>query len=300
MRKFFLFVALFCIPIIFLLIGLEFAVHTIPNSYKYKYNYVKTKGETIKAVAIGHSQFYDDFKADEFYIPAFNLSNSAQGYMEDYYILEKLLPSMPNLEMILLPIGYMSVGREEQFTQKSCYYYEYMGIDYEGKIPLQYRLESLFVRSSVKKILSYYMAHDDIVRCDTLGWSPHFIKDRKKELGFNNVIDIYTLDDSLPFFLAGEDYLLRILEMTSKSNIKVVMVSPPLFWKGYKRTNWGQKRWVDQYIQRLCLEHPSIQHIDMEFDSSFVDKDFYDESHLSELGSVKFMKKLNTMLLENN
>ena len=105
MKKFFKYTVLFLLPVVLLLIALEVAVHTIPNSYSYKYKYVKTNGKNIKAVGIGHSQFYDDFKSDSFFLPAFNLSNSAQGYMEDYYLLRELLPYMPNLEMVLLPIA---------------------------------------------------------------------------------------------------------------------------------------------------------------------------------------------------
>ena len=296
MKRFLKYVALFCIPIVLLLLGLEYTVHKIPNSYSYKYNYVKTKGKAIRAVAIGHSQFYDNFKADEFFIPAFNLSNSAQGYMEDYYLLEKLLPSMPNLEMVILPIGYMTVGREEQFTQKSCYYHEYMDIDYDGQIPLQYRYECFFVRNSIKKILSYYVLHDDIVRCDSLGWSPHYINTRKYELGHDRVIDIYTLNEGSPFFLAGEAYLFKIIDLLKKKNIKLILVSAPYYWECYDRTNWEQKSWIDKYIQNLCKDNPQIQHVDMEFDSTFYFYYFYDESHLSEKGSSKFIKKLNIVL----
>lgn len=209
------------------------------------------------------------------------------------------MPDMPNLEMVILPIGYMTVGREEKFTQKSCYYHEYMNIDYDGQIPLQYRLECIFVRSSIKKILSYYLFHGDIVRCDSLGWSPHALSERKHELGHDRIIDIYTLNENDPFFLAGEKYLMKMIDMLSERNIQIVLVSPPLFWDCYDRTNWEQKAWADNYIRNMCEKYPSIKHVDMEFDSTFVDKDYIDESHLTDEGSVKFMKKLNDALSNN-
>lgn len=290
---------LFLLPVALLLIALEVMVHTVPNSYSYKYNYVKTKGKDIKAVAIGHSQFYDDFKSDSFFLPSFNLSNSAQGYMEDYYLLRELLPDMPNLEMVLLPIGYMNVGREEMFTQKSCYYHEYMNIDYDGKLPLEYRFEGLFVRSSVKKILSYYLMHQDIVKCDSLGWANKYLKDRKYELGHDRVIDIYTLNEGEPFFLAGEEYLFKIIDLLKERNIQMVLVSPPLFWECYDRTNWEQKAWADAYIQNLLEDYPGIKYVDMEFDTSFWDEDYIDESHLCDTGAEKFIQKLNQALSVN-
>lgn len=293
------YITVFVLPIIVFLGVIEIVLHTIPNSYSYKYNYVRTHGDEIKAVGIGHSQLYDDFKSGCFFISAFNLSNSAQGYMEDYYLLHELLSYMPNLEMVILPIGYMNVGREEEFTQKSCYYYEYMNIDYDGKIPLQYRFECLSVRSSIKKVFSYYIKHDDIVRCDSLGWSPHYYKDREKALGHDRIIDIYTLGEN-NFFLAGEMYLKRIIRLLDENNIKIVLVSPPYYWDCYDNINWAQKTWSDMYIKNLCETNPQIQYINMEFDSTFYDEDYYDESHLSETGAEKFTHKLNDFILSKN
>ena len=37
----------------------------------------------------------------------------------------------------------------------------------------------------------------------------------------------------------------------------------------------------------------SIKYMNMENDTSFVSDDFFDETHLSELGAEKFTKKLN-------
>ena len=296
MKKFLLYVALFCVPIILLLVGLELAVHTIPNSYSYKYNYVKEKGGTIKIVAIGHSQFFNDFNTSDFYLPAFNLSNSAQGYMEDYYIMRELLPYMPNLEMVLLPIGYMNIGREEEFTQKSCYYHEYMNIDYDGQIPLSNRYECFYVRSTIKKILSYYYFHDDIIQCDSLGWRPKFISTRSAPLGHDRVIDIYTLKQGQDFFLAGEKYLKDLVSMLEEKKIQIVLVSPPYYWQCTDNINYEQMKWSNNYIDDFCKQHPNIIYINFETEHNFEEKDFFDESHLSEVGARKFTRIINNIL----
>lgn len=278
------------------LVALEYTIHKIPNSYSYKYNYIKSRGKDIRAVAIGHSQFFDDFKSDVFYLPAFNLSNSAQGYMEDYYLLKELLPYMPNLKMVFIPIGYMSVGREEEFTQKSCFYHEYMNIDYEGQLPLKYRLECFDVGGSIKKVLLYYVRHRDIVQCDSLGWRGKKVSERKQPLGPSNVMDIYTLKDDAELFLAGEKYLNRIINILNENNIRLVLISPPYYWEHYSRTNKKQALWAKSYIANLRKENTNILYIDMEEDKDFVEDDFFDESHLNELGAAKFMSKLNDTL----
>ena len=89
MRKFLLYGLLFLIPIVLFLVSLEVMVHNIPNSYSYKYNYVKNRGDSIQAISMGHSQMYDGFMPEVFNLKAFNLCNSAQSYKEDYYILKE-------------------------------------------------------------------------------------------------------------------------------------------------------------------------------------------------------------------
>ena len=65
---------------------IELITAQIPNSYSYKYNYIKTNGNKIQALAIGHSQLYDGFKPESFYLPSFNLCNSSQSYVDKILI----------------------------------------------------------------------------------------------------------------------------------------------------------------------------------------------------------------------
>lgn len=300
MKKFLRYVALFIIPILSFLACLEILVHTIPNSYKYKYDYVRANGASIKAIAIGHSQFYDDFKSSSFYLPSFNLSNSAQGYMEDYYILEELLPSLPNLEMVILPIGYLNVGREEKFTYRSCYYYEYMHINYDGQLPLEYHFECFNIRSSIKKVYSYYINHEDIVGCDSLGCRKHELSQKKDDV-FSNVMASYTLNKGDNMFFAGERYFRNIIRLLTKNDIRVVLVSPPYCWGSCEYVNHEQKEWVKNYIRSVCEDFPMLAYLDLEDDKQFIKTDFNDASHLNAVGSEKFVKKLNLFInVESN
>ena len=89
------------------------------------------------------------------------------------------------------------------------------------------------------------------------------------------------------------EYLMKIIDLLNERKIQIVLVSPPLYWDCYDRTNWEQKAWADNYIKNLCQEHPEIKYIDMEFDSTFLDEDYKDESHLCDTGAAKFMQKLN-------
>ena len=301
MRKFLISVGLFLASIVFFLIGLEFLVHRIPNSYSYKYNYITQDGDNLEAIAMGHSQLYDGFEPESFKLKAFNLCNSAQSFKEDYYLLQELLPKMPKLKCVILPFGYVNVKEKANsegnntWSERSTFYHEYMHIDYGNVLPLKYRFECLNPGRAFEKVTSYYLHHIDIVGCDSLGRrSTHNFKDRKHELGHDKVLYDYTITTHNPdsMMIECDAYLEKIASLLNSKHIKLVLVAPPYFWYCFDNANEEQKAFVQNYIKRLKSKF-KFQYIDLENDKRFEDKDFYNETHLSELGAEKFTIILN-------
>lgn len=302
MRKFLIYITLFILPIVMILIGLEQAVQTIPNSYSYKYNYIKHHGDKLQAVAIGHSQLYDGFMPEVFSVPSFNLCNSDQNYADDYYLLKELLPNMPNLKIVILPIGYMNVGDVKfgnELTERSCYYHEYMGLDYEGHLPLGYRYECFMPYKAMIKVFSYYCFHDDIVGCDSLGRrTEHYLRHRKNKVGDERIIRGYTCSEHVAkkLYIKYENYLKRILNYLNARDITVVMVSPPYYWNSERqRVNKEQVLFLDKYMAGLSVDYP-IKYLDLENDTTYSYDDFFDETHLSEKGAEKFTKAIDEFI----
>lgn len=297
MKKFLKYVVLFCTPLLLFFVVLEIVVGQIPNSYSFKYNYVKEKGKSIQAVAVGHSQLYDDFKPEYFYLPSFNLSNSNQTFRDSYFILKELLQYMPNLKVVIIPIGYFDVGNDildEGLTDRARYYHKYMNIDYDGQLPIKYMYESLNPRMAVNKLFQYYVQHVDMVGCDSLGTrNNHYLKNRTEPLGYKK-FDRYTVDGESGFIIREKKYLISIITMLSECNVKIVLVSPPYYWGEYEK-NIAQESFVKQEIKDLCANNP-VKYINMESDTSFLYDDFYDETHLNEVGGEKFTKKMNNLL----
>lgn len=294
MKRFIYLLALFIIPIIGCLTLMEIIVSRIPNSYRYKYNYVTEKGHSIEALAIGHSQLYDDFMPDLFFLSAFNLSNSAQDYTDNYYILRELLPYMPNLKVVIIPIGYLNVADisfKDELSERSCYYHKYMKVDYDGRLPLKYWFECFNPKKAGKKIVSYYFLHSDMVGCDSLGRrSTHNLRDMSEELGNGNLFKIYTLKQNNyeELRIGYEESLLRTIRLLSDNDIAIVLVSPPYFWDKYKDINRVQLEYEKRFIAHLCEDYPQIHYVDLEDKKRFDENDFYDESHLSKVGAQKF------------
>lgn len=302
MKNFLKYCIIFLVPVFGFLLTIETLVHTIPNSYSYKHNYVLKNGDSIEAIVLGHSQLYDGFKPEDFSLPSFNLCNSAQSYIEDYYLLKELLQYMPNLKFVILPIGYMNVkeNNEAQFTERSTFYHEYMHINYDGRIPLKYRFECFNPQRAFDKIVSYYIRHIDIVGCDSVGRrSTHSLKNREHELGINSVLDDYTLKihDKNKMRLEASEYLENIAALLQSKNIKLILVSPPHYWTGYNDVNIEQKSFLQEYIRTLSSKF-HFEYINLEDDIRFKDEDYYNETHLSEFGAEKFTKILNDSIFK--
>ena len=178
MKRFLTYCALFVMPGALLFVAMEVIVGFIPNSYSYKYNYVKANGGDIQALAVGHSQLYDGFMPEAFFLPAFNLCNSAQSYIDDYYLMRELLDDMPNLQVVILPIGYVDVGvpvEEGYLTDRACFYHKYMHLDYAGRLPLKYWFECFAPRRTWDKIWMYFVEHPLSAQQGTRTWlRPHF------------------------------------------------------------------------------------------------------------------------------
>lgn len=300
MKRFLISVLIFVSPVLGYLVLLELLVGAIPNSYSYKYKYVKEHGSRIEALALGHSQLYDGFKPESFALPAFNLSNSSQFFVDNYYLLERLLPDMPHLKVVVMPIGYVDVdgiGYDNTLTDRSCYYHKYMHLNYDGRVPLKYRLECFDPHRASDKVKQYYLKHKDIVGCDSLGRrSTHSLKDREHPLGYERLLDKYTTDHHRDLCIKYEYYLLKSIQLLKEKQIRLVLVSPPCYWEGFERVNEEQQQFVKDYARQLCDSY-QIEYIDMESDTSYHDEDFFNETHLSEVGAERFTRTLSDRIV---
>ena len=304
MKRFLIYITILLVVTFTYLITLEYLVEKIPNSYSYKYNYVKNNGSKIEALAIGHSQLYNAFEPDSFCLPSFNLCNSMQSFEDNYYLLQELLPYMPHLKMIIMPIGYTNVVttpkasdplKIKSFHRRCRYYYKYMNIDYGGRLPIQYHFESFDPCRAIRKVYSYYINHSDIVGCDSLGKI-------KLPLQSNWGLNLYTLHtrkERKGFNIDGEYFLLKTIKLLDDKRITLVMVSPPYYWDCFKEINDAQKQYLNSYMNSLCQKYP-VKYINLEADTTYEYDDFFDETHLSDRGAWKFTHQLNSIVQKIN
>ena len=298
MRRFVKKCIYFLLSLLPLLLLLEWAVVRIPNSYSYKYDYVKNYGDSLETVAVGYSQIYDGFMSQEYEEHTFSLANSAQYILENYYLLEELLPYMPNLKTVIMAIGYTDVLSEERewwFEERSVFYREYMNLWFDGHLPVSYWFECFNPAQAIDKARTYYLNHEDIVKCDSLGMQ--HLKRHKGKLNSDNHHHLRTYTcppESEHYYIRSEAHLIKLIEMLDKRGVELVLVSPPHHWGDFQY-NEEQMKFLNEYTSQLTEEY-HVRYFNMHFDEDFNEDDFHNEAHLCEEGAVKFTRKLHQLI----
>lgn len=282
-------------PILIALLLVEVTVRQIPNNFSFKYQYVKEKGDGIRVLALGHSQLYNGF-IPSLVDSSFNLSYGSQRYIDDYYLMEELIDYMPNLRYVIVPIGYMNVQIKDTdlpFPRNAVYYHEYMHINYGGQLPISQYLECFNPGLAVSKIWNYYVLNDPIRNCDSLGASIF----KKRDVLSYRRLNLYTRtkSDKQGYEMEYEEYLSNLCILLKNKNIKMILVSPPVYWDGFPDINEDQLQFSRKYIHEFC-EQNKVRYIDMEFDSTYNKLDFSNENHLCQSGAIKFTKKIKQII----
>ena len=126
MKKFLRHIALFLLPLLIVAVALEFVAESIPNSYTYKRDCMEQHGAQIQTLILGSSNAYDGLNPSV--LPhAFNLANSSQTLEDDYRLLAKYIDSMDSLQMVIVGLGYHSLGATTEDNRRT-YYTIYMDL----------------------------------------------------------------------------------------------------------------------------------------------------------------------------
>lgn len=301
MRNFLTYIIAVFIPIaLFLGIG-EYLVRQVPNPYKYKEEWMEKHQQEVETLILGGSQTFYGVKPNLISGKAFNLANVSQGLRYDYFFLKKFY--CPNLKTIIIPISYPTMyGRDLEKGKewyRAIFYKIYM--DYPAHSDYsRYNFEFTNFRTFKGKLTKYFDQSNDY-GCDKWGWGNTYLLSKKNLAKWNDGSEAKKAeerhtrrdwDDALIWAEENKSFLKEIAEECEKRGIKLVLITTPC-WKSYvSLLSKRQMNNTREIIQQLQNQY-HIQYLDYLQDSRFVDSDFYDSNHLSEIGAAKFSRILN-------
>lgn len=304
MKTFLLKVVAFGALVILLCLGLELFFLTVPNEYSYKREYIEKNGDKIATLILGHSHAANGIDPKLLGDSVFNMAISARNTYYDAAIAERYVPQMKNLRRVIWPLGYNfqylsyiypCTSRKKEETSYTatykCMYEKYMGISYEADIPYKHWSEILNSKLNYGAI---FLNGDfkEKIGCDSLGYQklgerPTNWKEHKLPVApdFANPNAALAMQEGL-------SYMKRIARVCKDNNVRLIVITMPCYKTFLDKTT--ERGINDMY---LCVESMRSVYPDMEYynfiaDTCFVDEDFFNSSHLNDVGAKKFTKIL--------
>lgn len=308
MKKYIYNITIFGIILLLINIAIEFLLFLRPNTFSYKREYVEEHINDIKCLLLGNSHI------DQALIPnimgdgVFNMAISGRNIVYDIEIAKRYVPQMNQLKILIMPLGYYrfyfgrSKDNPNEVTKTSeygktrrCMYYKYMGIRINH---FWYWSELL---NSKLNYMSRFLKNDaDARECDSLGYIKHSLSERKDNWENRSLPKI--VDTSLDANKEKQELLFKryctLAEVAKNQGVKLVLLFTPLYKTYNNSINPIVKKEMNTFVANLKQKYPNIEYYDYSTDERFVDEDFFDSSHLSDIGANKFSKIVKEEILD--
>lgn len=280
------------------------------------------KSEQIEAITIGHS----GNRAIDFEVlglNGFHLWKGGTDLFETKYVLETIVPILPNLKVIFIPISPYSAFHDNAAVNiradlRSRYYIIYESLNNDRMIKNDYKNYFLaeisplirgdhwrgVVGKIVRELRNTFVGKQKM-NTKNLDKFGKFINDEHlidggKELNWG-IIHIslaqQVLESNPNIMLESTSTIEDIVNYCSDKNIKIIFFSPPAsskYWKKIKSLD--KKHYFEEGKRRLTAKFGQIgiDYYDFSFFPSISENEdyFLDENHLNIFGAKLFSKLL--------
>ena len=304
---------LFSLSVLVVVLFIEWEYRSIPNDYSYKSHCMEKNKDKIKVLVLGASHCYRGVNPAYFDMKCFNLSLVSQSIDYDYYILEKYIQTLSNLEYVILPVNYITFSY--QLEDEIEYWRKYRYIHFmhmNSKLTVEdlftidrYLTISQQSSSSVINHLFRHWAYDENhISCDTNGWG--FLsaegwdqKPLKMEqqliLAAKEAADkhkVFTFDPNSK----NMEYFSKIIQLCEAYQCKLILMTPPA--SSYYVNNLDVNQWnrITQMCDSIDTRYDHVRYLNFIHDTSFTDVTFADGDHLNHKGAKILSQKLNQII----
>ena len=308
MKKFLINFLALCGIIIIITAIIECLLFTRPNIYSYKSDYVKTHADEIECLLLGNSHITDGLIPDSMGTGVFNMAILGRYLKYDVELAKMHVPNMHHLKVRIVPYDYYEfyLGRNEGTPEKiksrerlsptiKCMNYKYMGIHIDG-----WWCWSEFLNSNEDFMSRFKMSDKELVECDSLGHISLKLSERDenwREKGLPDRIDLTKKRDEGQFENLKAVFE-SFAEITKSYHIRLVLLRTPMYKTYQEMMNADIMEEMATFVDALQKKYPHVEYYNYTFDDRFVDDDFNDASHLSDVGAAKFSKIVKKDILE--
>jgi len=277
----------------------EVLVRRVPNPYSYKHKWMLNNAQNVETLILGSSHTYFGINPEKIESPTFNLAFSSQNLEYDYYLLNQYIEQCNTLKNLILPISYFSLFSEGFESGKDWWnainYKIYMNCNIHSDFS-KYNFELSHPSVYKGKLLSALHSSEKL-QCTDLGMGTVYSFDNKKDNwdDAEAAIKRHTIDN----FSKLEENMVslnKIISLCKNKNVNIILITTPTWHTYYNGLNKVQLAKMNEVINELLRNHKFVEYYNFLTDGRFMEDDFYDCDHLSNLGADKFSKILNDLI----
>ena len=303
---------IFAVLLLSVCVGIELYLLTVLNEYSYKKQFVEQHKKEIKLLILGHSHAANGINAKLLNCGAFNMANQGRIAYYGATLAERYIPQLKDLQYVIWPLGYNFQYTSYRYpcTQRNkknskdincvssykCMYEKYMNIPYN--IPGMYWSELLHSKLDyARRILSRNFLAREI--CDTLGFEKIDIADRPSTWQTEKLpseVDYKSPNASLAL-AENLSYMKRIAQVCKDAHVKLIVLSTPCYKSYLELTTPIGLREMQNCIDTMKSVYPTLEYYNYMNDCRFIEEDFFNSSHLSNIGANKFTHIIATECL---
>ena len=276
-----------------------------------KRDYIEKKGPRISTLILGHSHAGNGINPVFIGDSTFNMAISGRNHYYDAIIAQRVIPKLPNLKCVIWPLGYNFqyasfrypiTSRKKKDTDMSstykCMYEKYMEIpSNDGKPSLFYWSE--FIHSKMD-LMGRIFKKDFLARhqCDSLGFEKLEVKSKTptwKEDKLPLIVD-YNVTNASKALNEGLNDFKQIAQICKDAGVRLVVVTLPCHQSFLEQTTLRGMKEMYACVDTMRDVYPEIEYYNYISDNRFEDDDFYNSSHLTDIGAEKFSKILHENL----
>lgn len=298
MKKFIHHITILGIILLLINVAIEFLLFLRPNEYSYKRAYVEEHINDISCLLLGNSHINRALKPDILGHGVFNMAIVGRNIVYDVELAKKYVPKMSQLKVLVIPLEYNQFyfGRAKENPSekgklsgleksRKCMYYKYMGIRVD---PFWYWSEML---NSKLDYMKRFLKNDEESReCDSLGYAKRRLS--RREDGWENRNLPKIIDTTIVANRKKQERLYihycTLSELANNQGAKLVLLFTPNYKTYSDATNPVVLQEMESFAANLKQKYPNVEYYNYSTDKRFVDEDFFDASHLTNIGAIKF------------
>ena len=302
MRRLYLKIALFLLPLFLVLLALEVFYRQVPNNYSYKDQQLQKVAPDVQTLVMGDSHAFYGINPVYFKDPTFNLSNISQSLLTDELLLEKHIANLPALKTVFINISYFTLSTKDNALEsnwRKYFYHHNMGITAPSISfwnPQRYSMALIQRFDKSMDLVQKYHNNYTIVNATPLGYGMQDASDIVKDKEAISIVIANKHEDNSLDFKHNTARLQRIIALCKKYEVAVVLLEMPVYPAYYNLLDTEKKEKIKSNLNNLSGVDDTVFYLDLSTNPLFEKQDLRDADHLTNSGAKKCSEYLNTYL----